>query len=339
MTAGSGAANPLENAEAGSIVHFNHDFFGSCADLCFRLAETGEPVAILRLGNHDAVLPLAGIQRQYGIGRDTPDGIMLKKVAEGLKFVREMKRGDALPKEIITRQASWSPKEKHFIIARHRLTMQMVTWVTGAEHIFTSVDELSQIVEDPAVKKNVSRAFSEAARELGIGEERREEVTHLIEQLAGELACIESLRDTFAEVKVINGKVTDLRRIYSSDKGMLGTSDQIARLMQRAIKMFKEKFEEVDAQTGEIMAMLKNIDNQINYIRTVRDDLFCRFSAWEDIIKQWGDVYSVKSSHTTARLHEIYRFLAPRYMQINEWELLGKRGVEKSKEIGGTMRW
>jgi hypothetical protein len=333
------AANTAKTASPDVSIQFRHDFFASFEDVSFRMSDSGVPVAVLKLGSHDAILDIDAIIRQYGVQPDEPDGIMLANVAKGLKFVRELKPGGELPKEITCRQASWSPSERHFLIARHRLTMQLVTWVTGSEHIFTSVDELMQLVDDPQVKKHISLAFSEAAKELGLDNNRREEVTHYIEQLANELACIEAERDTFAEIKAMGEKVLDLRRIYSSDRGMQANSDQVARLMQRAEALFQEQFDQIDAQTGEILAMLKNIDNQVNYIRAIRDHLYCRLAAWEDILRTWRGVFSVKSEENTNKIRDLYRFLAPRYMQTSEWVLIGKLGTGNAKNIGGTMRW
>jgi hypothetical protein len=48
----------------------------------------------------------------------------------------------------------------------------MVSWLTGNEHIVTSPEELAQVAEDPQVKKQVSLAFAEAAEALGLGRER-----------------------------------------------------------------------------------------------------------------------------------------------------------------------
>ena len=152
-------------------------------------------------------------------------------------------------------------------------------------------------------------------------------------------AFTEAERDTLNEIKAIDVKVQELRRIYSSDRGMLFTVDQAARLMQRAVALFEEKFEQLDAQTGEVMSMLKNIDNQILYIRSVRDEFWCRFVAWNEIIEKWKGVYSVRSDENTTTLRELHRFLAPRYMQTNEWVLMGKLRTGSTKKIGGTMRW
>lgn len=328
-----------KSADEDTVIRFDHKFFSSFEDLYFRMTDSGEPVAVIKLANNDAVLSFEGMKREFMFGEDSHDARMLAKVAAGLMFVRGLRPGDDLPKELTTREASWTVQEKHVLIARQRLTMQLVTWLTGNEHIFTSVEELLQLAEDPQVKKNINLAFSEAAEELGLGRERREEVVRYIESLAHELAFIEAERDIFVDIRKIDEKIQGLRRLYSADKGMIDTVDQVARLSQRALKLFQDYFDQVDAQTGEILAMLKNIDNQIEYIRNVRDELHRRLIPWEDVIRIWKTVFVVRSDEVTNRIRDIYQFLAPRYMQVNEWVLVTKRGFEKAKPIGGVLRW
>jgi plasmid stabilization system protein ParE len=324
-----------------NVIGFSHKFFSSFEELYFRMTDTGEPVAVLKMAGNEAILGFDGIRREFGLTEDSPDGRMLAKVAEGLQFVRGLKPGDVLPKEVTTREASWDPTDRHRRIARQRLTMQLVTWLTGDEHIFTSAEELAQVAEDPQVKKNINLAFAEAAEELGLGRERREEVVQYIETLARELAYIEALRDMFGEVKKIDDKVQGLRRLYGSDRSMVDTVDQVARLCQRALQTFEESFDQVDAQTGEILAMLKNIENQTDYIRTARDDLHRRVMAWEDFFPIWKTIFVVRSDENTSRIRDLYQFLAPRFMQVNEWVLVTKRGFEqaKKKPLGGILRW
>lgn len=326
-------------ASGDDVVGFEHKFFSSFEDMFFRMSETGEPVAVIKLATNEAVLSFDGIKREFSLAADNPDGRMLDRVAEGLLYVRGMRMGDKLPKEITTREASWDPSDRHRRIAHQRLTMQLVTWLTGDELIFTSPEELAQIVNDPQVKKNINLAFAEAAEELGLGRDKKEEVIKYLETLAKELAYIEALRDMFTEIKKIDEKIQGLRKIYSSDKGLMEMVDQVARLSQRALKVFQDYFDQIDAQTGEIMSMLKNIDNQIGYIRQVRDDVHRRMMAWEDIIPIWKTVFIVKSDENANRIRDIYQFLAPRYMQVQEWTLMTKLGTEKSKPMGGMMRW
>jgi hypothetical protein len=331
-----------KSAEPGleDEVGFDHKFFQSFEDLYFRITDAGEPVAVLKLASNEAVLSFDGIKREFLLKEDSHDFRMLDKIAEALQFVRGLRPGDKLPKEVTTREASWEPQDKHRRIAYQRLTMQLVTWLTGNEHVISNVSELAQVAEDPQVKKNIQLAFTEAAEELGLGRENREEVVRYIEKLAKELAYIEALRDTFAEVQKIDEKLQGLRRIYGADRSMIETTDQVARLAQRALKVLSDYFEQVDAQTGEILAMLKNIDNQLGYIRQVRDELFRRLLPWEDFIQVWKTVFIVRSDDNTNKIRDIYQFLAPRYMQVNEWVLVTKRGIQKkAKPLGGTMRW
>ncbi|ARJ64782.1 hypothetical protein WV31_03370 [Magnetospirillum sp. ME-1] len=335
--ADDGKGKDAEAAEGE--VSFEHKFFTSFEDLYFRLTDSGEPVAVLKLATNEAVLSFDGIKREFGMKEDQHDFKMLDKVAEGLQFVRGLRPGDRLPKEVTTREASWEPQDRHRRIAYQRLTMQLVTWLTGNEHVISNVSELAQVADDPQVKKNVQLAFTEAAEELGLGRENRDEVVRYIETLAKELAYIEALRDTYGEVQKIDEKLQGLRRIYGADRSMIETTDQVGRLSQRALKVFQDYFDQVDAQTGEILAMLKNIDNQIGYIRQVRDALHCRLLPWEDFIQIWKTVFVVRSDDNTNKIRDIYQFLAPRYMQFNDWVLVTKRGMQKSKPLGGQMRW
>ncbi|OAN54255.1 hypothetical protein [Magnetospirillum moscoviense] len=335
-------ANPAKSQGGDdNAIKFEHKFFASFEELYFRLTDTGEAAVVLKMAGNEAILAFDGIKREFGLTEDSADGRLLNKIAEGLQYVRGLKPGDVLPKEVTTREASWEPTDRHRRIARQRLTMQLVTWLTGDEHIFTSPEELAQVAEDPQVKKNINLAFAEAAEELGLGRDRREEVVTYIETLAKELAYIEAERDVFTEIKKIDDKVQGLRRLYGSDRGMIETVDQVARLCQRALKVFQENFDQIDAQTGEILAMLKNIDNQTDYIRSARDELHRRMIPWEDYFPVWKSVYVVKSDENVLRIRDLYQFLAPRFMQVNEWVLVTKRGFDqaKKKPLGGVLRW
>ncbi len=326
--------------ESEDVVHFSHKFFTSFDDLYFRLTDSQEPVAVVKLAKtNDAILAFDGIKKEFGLPSDSDDAKMLDRVAEALQYVTGLRVGDELPKEITCGEASWEPSERHFVIAKQRLTMQLVTWLTGDEHIFTTVEELMMMAEDPQVKKNINLAFSEAAAELGLGRDQRDQVVAQIESLAKQLAYLEALRDIFNEIRKIDEKIQGLRRIFGTDRTMVDTVDQVARLSQRCIQLFAENFDQIDAQTGEVMAMLKNITNQLEYIHKVRDELYRRLRPWERFILVWKTVYIARSDENISRIRDIYQFLAPRYMKVNDWVLMTKRGNDKGKPLGGVLRW
>ena len=334
-TKASGAAPPDDGT-----VQFVHKFFKSFEDLYFRLTDAEEPVAVVTLSkNNEAVLMFDGIRKEFGIAKESPDDVMLNKVAESLQYVNGIRLGDTLPSEVSTGEPSWTPSERHFLIAKQRLTLQLVTWMTGDEHIFTTVEDLMMLAEDPQTKKNINLAFAEAAEELGLGRDRRDEVIIQIEALAKQLAYIEAMRDIFNDIKKIDEKIQSLRGLFGTDRSMVDTVDQVARLSQRCLKKFSDQFDTIDAQTGEVMAMLKNISNQLDYIQKCRDELFKRLHPWEEFIRKWKTVYIVKSEENVQRIREIYQFLAPRFMKVNDWVLMTKRGADKSKPLGGVLRW
>ena len=326
--------------ELEDTVQFEHKFFSSFEDLYFRLTDDQEPVAVVKLAkSNEAILGFDGIRREFGIKPDTHDDEMLNQIANALQYVSGLRLGDEFPKEVYSGEASWDPSERHFMIAKQRLTMQLVTWMTGNEHIFTTAEELLMMAEDPQLKKNISLAFDEAAHELGLGRDQREQVVGQIEALAKELAYIEAMRDTFGEIKKIDEKIQGLRRLFSVDRTMIDTVDQVARLSQRCVKSYADIFEQVDAQTGEVMAMLKNITNQLTYIHKVRDDLYRRMRPWEEFIRTWKMVFVQRSDDNIFRIREIYQYLAPRYMKVNDWVLMSKLNSEKKKPLGGVLRW
>lgn len=340
--------------EQSRIIAFAHPAFAKFENLLFRLsAESGEPVAVVSLGQTEAALPLRGIRREFAIADDSPDGRMLDLVVRGLDFVKALHLGEALPSELFSRKASWKIAERHKRIAHQRLTMQMVSWLYGEEHLITSPEELAQVADDPQTRRRVSQAFEEVAERLGIGRERKEEVVGHIEVLSDELAYIEALRDLFQHILSIDRKLQALRKVYAHEKSVLEVADPVARLTRLAVDHYRDKFDECDAQTGEILNALKNIDAHINYIRAVRDDLHMRLMAWEELVRDWSAVKAEASPKVPDLIRRTYRFLAPRFMPVNEWVLVSQmqgkpidaRGKSllaspaHQKNIGKVMKW
>lgn len=336
-------------------VEFQHPFFAQLPNLYFCKDSREEPVAMVTLGRQEVGLSFGGIRRELGLKDEDADAIMLDLIAVGLDYVKALKPGDPIPKEIITGEASWEPEPRHMAIAQQRLTVQLVSWLSGEEHLITDPDELAQIAEDPQTKKKVNQAFDEIAERLGLGRERREEVVNYIEQLGHELSYIEALRDVFHEVEAVGQKIQGLRKIYGHERSIMETADSVARLMTAAIRQFREQFDQVDAQTGEILAVMKNIAASVAFIRDTRDDLHRRLMAWEDVLAEWREIEVERGQRQPQALRRIYHFLAPRYLQADEWVLMTKlqmRETAKPKEIplmgeavnrikagGGKMEW
>ena len=331
---------PPPSIDEGWVVKFEHKFFTSFPGVFFALSEqTRQAALFLKMGDIDVALPLPGIQREFMIAEDSADGHMLHKIEESLEYVRGLHIGDPLPKEIFSTAASWSPSGRHVTIAYQRLTMQLVTWLAGDEHIISNPEELMQVANDPTAQKKINAAFTEAAECLGLGRSRKQDVVSYIERMAKELSYIEALRDRFKAVLMVQQKVQGLRRLYGYERSVLEIADPVARLIELAVRQLHEGFDEADAQTGEILSILKNIDNQIKFISNARNVLYRRLISWDDITTKWKPVPVQHSEIIPDLLRDTYRFLAPRFMQVKEWVLATQPDREKKKATTRRMVW
>lgn len=303
-------------------VKFEQKFFTSVEGSYFRKSPlTEEPVFILNLGGEEITLPIRGICREFNIKEDSPDFIMLEMVASGLDYVKMLMPGDKFPKELLTGEASWDVSEEHKTVAKQRICMQLVSWVSGDENLITDPQELIQIADDPLMKEKINTAFEQAAASLDNPNASKDMVVDLIEELAGELAYIETLRDQFRNVLAMEAKVKRVRHASAKQRSLLDNATSVAKLISVAAKEFEAEFDMADGQTGEIISVLKNIHSQKEYIRGVRDSLYRRMVAWDDLLRAWDRQSGMITADTPDLMRDTYRFLAPRYMQTDDWLL------------------
>jgi len=331
-----------EEGQMPTHIAFDHAFFHTIENTSFRTREdTHEPVMITVLDEHEVSLKFSGIKTELSLEDGSAyaaDAKMLDIVAEGLKYVRELRIGDKVPSEMTSGRASWAVTDEHRAIAHNRVTMQLVSWMSGEEMLLTDPDQLAQVVDDPKTKEKISQAFTAAAKALGIEEERREDVLALIANLANELSYIEALRDEFHEILRIRQTVQGLEKAYKHEHSVLDTITPLTRLLRIVIEGFVDSFEQLDAQTGEILAALTNIAQVSRFIRQNRDDLHRRLWAWESLIEDWQGVAAHRSTKAERLLDELYHFLAQRYLPRDEWELYSK-AMDKTKKRATEVVW
>ncbi len=320
-----------------STVEFNQKFFTAVEGSYFRKsARTEEPVFILNVGGEELILSIPGIRKEFEIEDDTPDGKMLDMVVSGLDYIKVLMPGDDFPKELLTGEASWEITEKHRQIARQRVSMQLVSWMAGEENLISDPDQLIQIADDPAMKKKVNTAFDEAAAALGNPDANKETVIDLIQDLAEELAYIETLREQFRNVLAMAATIKRVGSVASKQRSVLENTKSVSKLLAKAIDEFRMEFDTADGQTGEIISVLKNIVGQKEYIRGVRDTLYRRLVAWDDLLRGWDRQSGRIETSTPDLLRDTYRFLAPRYMEADNWLLTSQMQGDANIEEKGT---
>jgi len=313
-----------------------HRVFSRFGDPLFRRAETdGTPVMVVLLGEREAALPLRALQREFGIPDEAEDGRMLALIAASLDFVTCLRIGDALPAEVLTGDASWEPSKQHLRLANARLQLQLVAWLradTGEGRLALDPQALLTAADDPALRQQVQEAFGRVAEELKLP--TSEAVVPMMESLAQELAYVEALRERLLQpAQSMAAKLARMAQGWRGDATQLETLTHVRRLTGLALRQIGGRFEELDAQTAEVLSALRNLESQRTFIRSNRDWLYRTQRAWAPLLLEWEDVGPTFDGHARTALDHSYRFLAPRFMPVTEWISVTRPGAGGKQKV------
>ncbi len=315
---------------------FHHKLF-TMTGAVFRMGEDSVPLLEVRLGENKAQIPLKAALAEFSLdAKGQADTEMLDQVTKGLRYVREIRPGDSIPRELLDGTASWTVQPKHTMIARGRITMQLVSWMTGEEAVIFDLGKLEQIVEDPLTRRRVNEAVAEICKMLGIPIELRQTVIDQVDQMAHELSFIEALRDYAGGVKRILDKVNQFSRVYDGDKSFYDDLQRIKSLMKKPLTQIETYFLQADAQTAEIIPALRNMKSTINFIRDIRDEIHGALMNWEDHITTIDELHVERSRPNEAVLRKFYGFLARNFPESREWPLFSKQIRSNAKKARNT---
>jgi len=319
----------------------HHKLFSRFGEPLFRRAETdGTPVMVVLLGEREAALPLRALQREFNIPDESEDGRMLGLVAAALDFVTTLRPGDPLPPEVLSGEASWEPEPQHRQLALARLRLNLVASLdptTAGDHALLEPAELIAAADDPALRPRLREAYRRAAQELKLADAA---IAEMLDTLAGELAYVEALRERLLlPVQGVSLKLARLAQGWRGDQSQLEKLGQVRRLNGTALRRIGGRFEELDAQTGEVMAVLRNMESQRTFIRSNRDWLYRTVRAWQPLLLEWESIGSVYDQRARGVLERTYHFLAPRFMPVTEWLTASNPGVRKQKAQDRGMVW
>ena len=331
-----------EATEEATICTLEHRIFQRLSNVLFRRAEADNlPVMEMSLGERTAVMPLRAMQHELGIPDDSPDGRMFGLIAQSLDFVTGLHLGSPLPSEVLDGRASWSPGPTHRAMTAARLRLQLAAWLRpeAAGVVLPDASSIRRLDEDPAMRQQINAALEQAASELGLND--RSEVVGLIEILAEELSYIEALREGL--LNRVYDTVAHLERICRSgrvNQKRMEMLTQVRRLSNIGLNQIADRFAELDAHSQEVMTALRNVDSQRSLIRSSRDWLYRLSRAWEPILQAWSDATDLPDPELWHLIERTYRFLAPRYMQVQEWQEFAagqRRG--RPRPINSAMTW
>ena len=315
----------LEELDGSTHFAFEHKVFG--IDGCYFAADRNgdKPRFLMPLGDEMAAIAIAALRQEFGIADDSNDGRLLDVVAKSLQYVREIRPNDSIPQELLDGSASWSVEERHRTAAHARIKIQLATLLTGREDQVIQSDEIEQLVDDPEITRRVQEAFDLVAEKLGLPPEQKQEVIHKIEQLGHELSFIEGLRERFESITDIPPKLERLSKFYGNQTGTWDELNRVTVLLREAMTDVETVFDMVDAQTCEILTVLRSFDLHVGLIREARDDLHRRFMDWDDIIEPWqSEAGTERSDEVEQLIRHTYRLLAQKFPQTQEWALVNR---------------
>jgi len=280
---------------------------------------TGEPCFHVLLGESPASVPIDKMAVTFEIGKSTSDIGLLDIVKRSLRFVREIRPGDSIPTEILDGTASWKVEPHHREVASARVSMQLVSWLSGKELQTIDAGELEAMASLSETKKKVQEAFTALAEKLGIGD--KQEVVGRIEDLARELSYIEALREQFAKIQKLFSAMTTLTAVYRSERSFVDDIQRVRILLKKPVEDLSSIFDQIDANTGEILSVMKKFDSQVRYIRENRDELHCRMMKWDGVLQEWKGVVPERSGQVESLIKITYRFAARYFPQVTTWSL------------------
>src|SRR3546814_10596150 len=197
--------------------------------------------------------------------------------------------------------------------------IQVATWLGGEESIMLDLRELRRMAVDASVQERVRDGVTRLADALDLGAERRDEVLDMIDRFARELCYIEALRDRYSLAVGIVDKLLKVERLYRDEKHLVEEVRRARILMRPAVQSFTGLFEQVDAQTAEIVGVLKSYDAMVKFVREMRDELHQRLAVWRDIIPVWEIDLRHRSATVREAVRATYRFVSFNFPQTHDW--------------------
>jgi hypothetical protein len=265
------------------------------------------------MGTGAGYISLKDLRRTFFIEKGSHDDRLIDRAEAGLHFVPDIRPGDEIPNEILNGTASWTVARRHKQIARDRLQVQLLSWMSGKPISYGGQDDLKKIMDDDSNKKALKDAFTKAAVALGIDPTQSEKVLDRIESLAREICYVEALRERAQELLKIRANLESLVKVYSGDQRASADLGRIKLLMVKGIAETDAVFNNIDAETADVMSALMAIDDIIRAVRKARDDMHFILMEWDPVIARWQNLQMARSQEIDKAMSETYKFLAQRF--------------------------
>jgi hypothetical protein len=315
---GDGAVEESDAGEATRFM-FEHKIF-QIPGIRFALAGAErEPVLLMSVGDHEAALSFDAVIKEFNVAPDGADGNLLEQVREGLKYVKDIRHGDTIPREILDGSASWSVDEVHYSRSKNKLSSRIALSARPTDTPLDMPEDLAAFLDQPGPKMWLQSGLEMVGEKIGLGPGRAPTIAEMVDKIARELAYIEGLRDRYECVSEIDKKLSRVADLLKTDRQFVGEVQRAKLLMKPPIDGFREAFFDVDILVRQYVALLKAVDSQIKFIRKTRDGLHQKMLIWDDLIEMWEIDLSAESKEAREAVRFTYRFVATNFPQSQDW--------------------
>ncbi|MBL8631100.1 MAG: hypothetical protein JNM81_15810 [Rhodospirillaceae bacterium] len=280
----------------------------------FKPENLDEPVMVVDLGDMEGQLRLKNIRKQFSIEDGSHDDELLKTVVKALNFIEDIRNGDKIPNEILDGSSSWMVSPKHKMIARQRLEAQLIGLIEKEmTMVLKTPEELNAFLSLKESKAKLREAFKAAAIGLGLKADDTQAVLMKLELLTREFCYIEALREALNVVPSIVVKLKQVAAKFAGDIRIADTVERVRMLMRKGVNEYQAIFDDLDAQTSDIVTAMRNLDLQIEQIRSKRDRLRYLQMKWTPLVRAWSELIPVQGARVQDLMGRTYRFLATRF--------------------------
>jgi len=280
-------------------------------------AATREPVFTVPLGDNRGAIPFPTLMHAFGIPKGSDDAELLDVVADALAFVKVIRPGESIPRELLDGTASWSVEDRHRLLARARL------W--GAALLFHGdgpvppLEVLERDLDEAEMHERRARAAAALAAAVGPTVDGGDDAARRVEAVAHEYAYVEALRERVGAVAEMREKVDALKRIYSKERRIMEEITQIGLLVREPAAELEAPFRTADQRLRDAKGIVADVLPTIRAVRAVRDAVHGRLLDWDEILKPWAHVKAQRSTEAENMLKQTYRFLARRNQKGTVW--------------------
>jgi hypothetical protein len=309
----------LSNEE--SIEHFNftHKIFQVPGNRFALSISDHDPVLLMDVGEDEAAITFEALRLEFKIEQDTHDSKLLDLVTAGLKYVKDIRSGDTIPRELLDGSASWSVDDVHKDRAKNKFMYRVAALSCPKEELPSSPSDIAAFLEGSQGKMWTQSGLDKIGEAIGLGPGRAPSVAQRADRVMRELVYIEGLRERYFQASRIVEKLDLVAEKHNNERHFVDEINRCKILMGPPVKLFRGAFQDVDSRMAQVAKVLKTTDNQIKYIRGKRDELHQKMLIRDELIEKWDFNIEAKSKHNRSVVQATYQFVAQYFPQSEDW--------------------